>query len=185
MSDQTGRLSCTLWCFALGLLAGALATILLVIFGGFGWNGAVFTGVVLALVLGLFLKVVFCKPLPTMAEIRARNAGQAAAAPVRAAHAPEPVRAPAPAPAAAAAVKPVFLTAARGARPDDLKLIKGVGPKLEQMLHGMGVFHFDQIAAWTPAEVAWVDDNLEGFKGRVSRDEWVAQARILAAGGSV
>jgi len=202
MSDQTGRLSCTLWCFALGLLAGALATIFLVIFGDFGWNGAVFTGVLVALALGLFLKVVFCKPLPTMAEIRARDTGHVAAAPVRAAYTPEPVWTPAPAPAPAAVVKPVFLTpapapapaavikpifltAARGSRPDDLKIIKGIGPKLEEMLHSMGVFHFDQIAAWTAAEVAWVDDNLEGFKGRVSRDEWVAQARILAAGGSV
>ena len=74
MADQTGRLSCTLWCFALGLLAGVLATILLVFFGGFGWNGAVFTGLILALGLGVFLKVVFCRPLPTMAEIRARDA---------------------------------------------------------------------------------------------------------------
>lgn len=178
MADQTGRLSCTLWCFALGLLAGVLATILLVFFGGFGWNGAVFTGLILALGLGVFLKVVFCRPLPTMAEIRARDAVHAPA--------PEPVRAPAAALAmAAAAVKPVFMTAARGGKPDDLKIIKGIGPKLEEMLHGMGVFHFDQIARWTAAEVAWVDDNLEGFKGRVSRDEWVAQARILAAGGSV
>ena len=175
MADQTGRLSCTLWCFALGALAGALATIMLVLFGGFGWNGAVFTGALLALGLGLFLKVVFCRPLPTMAEIRAMNA---------AAHAPAPAPRPV-AQAPAAASKPVFMTAARAGRPDDLKIIKGVGPKLEEMLHGMGVFHFDQIAAWTAAEVAWVDDNLEGFKGRVSRDEWVAQARILAAGGSV
>ena len=191
MADQTGRLSCTLWCFALGALAGALATIMLVLFGGFGWNGAVFTGALLALGLGLFLKVVFCRPLPTMAEIRATNAAAHAPAPAPA-PSPAPASAPAPAPAAgpvaqapAAASKPVFMTAARAAQPDDLKIIKGIGPKLEEMLHGMGVFHFDQIAAWTAAEVAWVDDNLEGFKGRVSRDEWVAQARILAAGGSV
>jgi predicted flap endonuclease-1-like 5' DNA nuclease len=111
-----------------------------------------------------------------MAEIRAGDAGRSAS--------PAPA-APRAMDAAAAAVKPVFMTAARGGRPDDLKVIKGIGPKLEEMLHGMGVFHFDQIAAWTPAEVAWVDDNLEGFKGRVTRDEWVAQARILAAGGSV
>ncbi len=48
----------------------------------------------------------------------------------------------------------------------------------------LGFFHFDQIAGWTAAEVAWVDENLEGFKGRVTRDRWVAQARVLAAGGS-
>ncbi len=67
---------------------------------------------------------------------------------------------------------------------DDLKKIKGVGPKLEELLHGMGFFHYDQIANWTDAEVAWVDENLEGFKGRVSRDDWVEQAKTLAAGGS-
>jgi predicted flap endonuclease-1-like 5' DNA nuclease len=47
----------------------------------------------------------------------------------------------------------------------------------------MGYYHFDQIAAWTDKEVAWVDENLQGFKGRVSRDNWVDQAKILASGG--
>ena len=75
------------------------------------------------------------------------------------------------------------MSEAREGGPDNLKEIKGVGPKLEKTLHGMGVFHFDQIAAWGPAEEAWMDDNLEGFKGRVSRDGWIEQAKILAAGG--
>ncbi|MGY3439548.1 MULTISPECIES: endonuclease [unclassified Marinovum] len=77
--------------------------------------------------------------------------------------------------------KPAALSAARASGADDLKQIKGVGPKMEQMLNGMGFYHFDQIAAWTDSEVSWVDDNLEGFKGRVSRDAWVAQAKTLAA----
>ena len=47
----------------------------------------------------------------------------------------------------------------------------------------MGFYHFDQIAAWSDDEVAWVNANLKGFKGRVSRDNWVEQAKILAAGG--
>jgi predicted flap endonuclease-1-like 5' DNA nuclease len=81
------------------------------------------------------------------------------------------------------ASKPATLTAARGGQPDNLKEIKGIGPKLETMLHGMGFFHFDQIAAWTPTELAWVDQNLTGFKGRASRDNWVDQAKILASGG--
>lgn len=85
--------------------------------------------------------------------------------------------------AAGAAKKPKSLKAARGGKADNLKEIKGVGPKLEALLHSLGFFHFDQIAAWTDAELAWVDDNLEGFKGRASRDEWVAQAKVLAAGG--
>lgn len=77
--------------------------------------------------------------------------------------------------------KPEMLAEPEG-EADDLKMIKGVGPKLEALLHSLGFFHFDQIAKWTEAEVAWVDENLTGFKGRVSRDDWVAQARLLAAG---
>ncbi|MGB5556803.1 MAG: NADH-quinone oxidoreductase subunit E [Paracoccaceae bacterium] len=78
---------------------------------------------------------------------------------------------------------PRKMKAPRKSGADDLKKIKGVGPKLEQMLHQLGFFHYDQVAKWTPAEVAWVDENLEGFKGRVSRDGWVEQAKVLAAGG--
>ncbi|QCO54950.1 NADH-quinone oxidoreductase subunit NuoE [Pseudorhodobacter turbinis] len=81
------------------------------------------------------------------------------------------------------AVKPEGLTAARDGKADDLKLIKGVGPKLEKLCNSLGFYHFDQIANWTPEQIVWVDENLEGFKGRVTRDTWVAQAKILAAGG--
>ncbi|MBY6161077.1 NADH-quinone oxidoreductase subunit E [Mameliella alba] len=96
--------------------------------------------------------------------------------------APAAEKAPAAEPAEPTdADKPAGLSAPREGKADDLKRIKGVGPKLEQMLHGMGVFHFDQIAIWTEKELAWVDDNLEGFKGRASRDEWIAQAKDFAA----
>ncbi|NSX54517.1 hypothetical protein [Parasulfitobacter algicola] len=78
--------------------------------------------------------------------------------------------------------KPEFMKAARKGGPDDLKQIKGIGPKLEKLLHSMGVFHFDQIGGWRKKEVEWVDQNLEGFKGRVTRDEWVKQAKLLAKG---
>lgn len=66
--------------------------------------------------------------------------------------------------------------------PDDLKLISGIGPKLEQVLNGLGVFTFSQIAAWKPEEAAWVDDYLQ-FGGRVERDSWISQAGELAKGG--
>lgn len=79
--------------------------------------------------------------------------------------------------------KPELLSAARDGAPDDLKKIKGVGPKLEKLCNDLGVWHFDQIASWSDAEVAWVDSNLEGLKGRVTRDDWVGQAKLLAAGG--
>lgn len=79
--------------------------------------------------------------------------------------------------------KPQLLSAAREGGPDDLKQIKGVGTVMEDMMHDMGVFHFDQVASWSAAEVSWVDRNLPKFKGRVSRDNWVEQAKVLAAGG--
>jgi len=72
--------------------------------------------------------------------------------------------------------------AARDGGADDLKMIKGVGPKLELLLNNLGFHHFDQVAAWKADEVAWVDQNLQGFKGRVSRDNWVEQAKALASG---
>ncbi len=78
--------------------------------------------------------------------------------------------------------KPELLAEARGGAADDLKLIRGVGPKLEAMLHKMGVFHFDQIASWTEMNLRWVDQNLEGFKGRAVRDKWIEQAEKLATG---
>ena len=78
--------------------------------------------------------------------------------------------------------KPATLAAAREGGADDLKRIKGIGPKLEKLCNTMGFFHFDQIAAWTPDEMAWVNANLEGFKGRATRDKWIDQAKLLAAG---
>ena len=83
--------------------------------------------------------------------------------------------------AAAEEQAPETLTAAREGGADDLKLLKGVGPKLEQTLNELGFFHFDQIAKWTEAEVAWVDARLK-FKGRIERDGWIEQAKQLAAG---
>ena len=65
------------------------------------------------------------------------------------------------------------------ASPDDLKLISGVGPKLEQVLNELGVWTFDQVAEWTAAEIAWVDDYLQ-FSGRILRDDWLGQAAKLA-----
>lgn len=93
--------------------------------------------------------------------------------------------APAPVAAPVAAVtvessKPEGLSGPRGGTADDLKLINGVGPKLEKLLHSLGYYHFDQIGAWSRSDLAWVDDNLEGFKGRATRDEWVPQAKELA-----
>ncbi|MEP5758828.1 MAG: aquaporin [Litoreibacter sp.] len=76
--------------------------------------------------------------------------------------------------------KPQGISAPRGGQADDLKAINGVGPSMEKLLNGLGYYHFDQIAAWTPEEVTWVDGNLEGFKGRATRDNWISQAKALA-----
>lgn len=81
---------------------------------------------------------------------------------------PAPVVAPAPAPAAAAA--------------DDLSRIKGVGPKLVALLGELGVTSFAQIAAWSDADIQRIDAQLGRFAGRITRDQWVEQAKLLAAG---
>lgn len=65
------------------------------------------------------------------------------------------------------------------AKPDDLKLISGVGPKLEGILNGLGIYKFEQVSKWKKAERDWVDGYLK-FKGRIDRDNWVAQAKKLA-----
>lgn len=85
------------------------------------------------------------------------------------------------APTVSDADRPDSLAAPQGEK-DDLKKISGVGPKLEGVLNELGVFHFWQIAKWTDREVAWVDDYLS-FKGRINRDKWIEQAKVLADGG--
>ena len=94
-------------------------------------------------------------------------------------------QAKAPAMASPVGEQPKGLAAPRAGKADNLKLIWGIGPRLEKLCHSLGFFHFDQMAGWTDAEIAWVDENIEGFKGRATRDKWVAQAKVLAAGGSV
>ncbi|NVK33759.1 MAG: NADH-quinone oxidoreductase subunit NuoE [Rhodobacteraceae bacterium] len=84
---------------------------------------------------------------------------------------------------AAGEKEPELLKAARGGKADDLKQLKGVGPKLEGTLNELGVYHFDQVASWGADEIAWVDARLK-FKGRIERDGWIEQAKILADGGT-
>ncbi|WP_430386973.1 hypothetical protein [Blastomonas fulva] len=66
--------------------------------------------------------------------------------------------------------------------PDDLRKIKGIGPKLNTLLGELGVSRYDQIATWTTADVAEVDPYLGTFKGRITRDAWIEQAGFLAKG---
>ena len=68
-------------------------------------------------------------------------------------------------------------------KPDDLKLISGIGVVLEKTLHKFGIFYFEQIAGFTRKDVAAVDDMLN-FKGRIDRDEWIKQAKVFMRGGT-
>lgn len=85
------------------------------------------------------------------------------------------------APAPVRARMPVGISAPRGTGPDELQRISGVGPKNEQILHSLGFYHFDQISQWTDEQVEWVDGYLR-FNGRIRRENWVEQCRLLAAG---
>ena len=147
--------------------------------------------------LGDTIKRIDGSEVPLLAPWGRQSGGDVALAPP--APAPEKVRAtpararkPAPVPAqqaeadksaasaAVAEAAPEQLAAPRGGVGDDLKKISGVGPKLEALLNEMGFWHFDQIAAWGAAEIAWVDARLK-FKGRIERDAWIAQAAALGS----
>ncbi|MGB3805628.1 MAG: hypothetical protein WA936_00350, partial [Erythrobacter sp.] len=65
---------------------------------------------------------------------------------------------------------------------DDLTRLKGLGPKLATILNEQGVTRFSQIAGWSEADIDRVDDQLGRFKGRIRRDHWVEQAKLLEAG---
>jgi predicted flap endonuclease-1-like 5' DNA nuclease len=71
--------------------------------------------------------------------------------------------------------KPEPMRAPRPGGADNLKLIKGIGPKIEASLNELGVYHFDQIASWSKANIAWIDKKLS-LRGRIDRERWVAQA---------
>ncbi|PIO97736.1 NADH-quinone oxidoreductase subunit NuoE [Pleomorphomonas carboxyditropha] len=78
--------------------------------------------------------------------------------------------------------KPALLEAARDGKPDDLRLIWGVGSRLEELLHKLGVYHYDQIAGWNEMNLRWVDQHLGSFRGRALRDKWIEQSAKLATG---
>ncbi|WP_432447883.1 NADH-quinone oxidoreductase subunit E [Aliiroseovarius marinus] len=129
------------------------------------------------------------KTAAQQAKPAAKKAAAKKAAPKKAAEKKTAAKAPAKATKADAAPaatgkakKPRTMKAPRKAGADDLKQLKGVGPKLEGVLNGLGFWHFDQVAKWGADEIAWVDDQLS-FKGRIERDGWVEQAKVLAEGG--
>jgi len=93
----------------------------------------------------------------------------------------DPGLAPAPADDGKAGKPPRRLDAPEG-EPDDLKRINGIGPGIEKTLHGLGIFHFRQIAELSPDNIVWIDQHL-AFPGRIEREDWIGQAKTLMQEG--
>ncbi len=165
--------------WVIGLAAGAVAFGASFVAVGIEGNGSVFIGAVVAIIVGLVFTLAESRR-PVQAPHAAPDPAPVAAGPIPSDQAApdETVSAPGSAPIEGA--RPQALAAPQG-EPDDLKLISGIGPVLEGKLHGLGIYHFRQIAAWTDAEIAWVDGFLN-FKGRITRDDWIGQAERLARG---
>lgn len=111
---------------------------------------------------------------------------QPAASLVSAPVAKEPAKEPAkPKPAAKKTVAPKKAPApkkvAAPVKPDNLRRLIGIGPVNEKKLHGLGIRTYKQIASWTAADIKRVEDVLE-FDGRIERERWIEQAKLLAAG---
>ena len=197
MNKPISSTSCQSGCWILAAVSGVVVLAVCLFLIELGILASIFMGAVVFIVVGLLLGWIFCSEFKPLVQSNEASSAPSAPAPAPAAAAEA---APATAPVAQApkaetpeveapeveavddVVRPEALSGARDGGADDLKMIKGVGPKLEIMLNELGFYHFDQIAGWSAAEVAWVNDNLAGFKGGVSRDNWVEQARKLASG---
>jgi predicted flap endonuclease-1-like 5' DNA nuclease len=107
------------------------------------------------------------------AKPKVDDAAKAKAAP-KVVTAPKAIPKPKAAPKPKAVAKPVI--------PDNLELLKGVGPKLNTLLKSLGVTSFDQVANWSPADITEIDAKLGTFAGRIGRDNWIDQAKLLVAG---
>ena len=187
------------WGWAIGVAAGAVAFGVLVVVGEFDLLPAAFLGGCVALVVGLILGMPWGATVPAPAPKVAADAPSqpvagavvqpaalvAAPDPAPAATAARPEARPkaAATPKAAGVAGPERLTAPRNGKADDLKEIEGIGPALEKLVNSLGFYHFDQIASWSEADVAIVDAEMKNFKGRITRDRWVAQARIIVSEG--
>lgn len=212
MYNDKGSIGMVLGSWLVAAAVGALAAILLWLLGGWSFMQGAFVGAVVFGVVGLLISWIMTRPLPVPGEIAANvteTAVPVAAKPAAAAETVAKTAAPTPAPAKTEPPKPAPKKAApkkatakkaapKAAAPDgrptglsdearkggadDLKLISGVGPKLEETLNGLGIWHFDQVAGLKKKDIAWVDERLR-FKGRIERDDWVGQAKTLAAGG--
>ncbi|VAW23803.1 NADH-ubiquinone oxidoreductase chain E [hydrothermal vent metagenome] len=141
-------------------------------------------------ILGYLVRHIFFRPKPASAKAStattppspvkpAAPAAPAAKTPAAAAPAPKPQAKSET--SAAPDGKPKPLSGPRDGKKDDLKRIKGVGPKIEKTLNGLGIYHFDQVAQWSPKSVDWINGFIS-FKDRIQREKWIDQAAKLAKG---
>lgn len=77
--------------------------------------------------------------------------------------------------------RPMVLATPLGGKKDDLKRVKGIGPVNEKNLNSLGIYHFSQVAAWNKKEIDWIG-TFQSFPGRIERENWLPQAKLLAAG---
>jgi predicted flap endonuclease-1-like 5' DNA nuclease len=169
--------------WAIAAAAGLVAFGVLVIVGEFDLfpAGAMAGGV--AAIAGLILGMPWGAEAPTRMAATAHAPANPAPAPMAEAMPAAFVATPAAAPAAVPSAGPMRMSGPRGGKADNLKEIEGIGPAMEKLVNEMGFYHFDQIASWSDADVAVVDGEMKSFKGRITRDKWVAQAKIIVTEG--
>ncbi|MGI9394269.1 MAG: NADH:ubiquinone oxidoreductase [Boseongicola sp.] len=203
---------CRKTCWIVGAIVGLVVFVLLIGPADYGFIWALIWALIAGLLVGFLLPYVICKGNEEVVGSQSVSSDTSPAPPQSApqsaassesldensvATKPEPTPEPDPTPApestpmappepadtGGSSNGPALLSSARGGVADDLKRIKGVGPKLESSLNAAGIYHFDQIAAWNDSDVDWADERFGGSLKRVRRDEWVSQARVLADGG--
>ena len=202
MDKNSGLVGLALGSWLVAFLGGFLAALLLWFLFDWSFMQGAFVGLVVFIIVGAIVSWVMTRPLPAPNELELTTppppgagktaptaaapkakAASAAPAPAAAAQAEKPKDEKPAAPEAAATASEarpaLMMDAPEGGQADDLKKISGVGPKLEQTLNELGIWHFHQVAKLTKSDIAWVDERLR-FKGRIERDDWVGQAKELA-----
>ena len=196
MASTKDKAECVKTCWSIAAVAGLVAAVLFFFGFDFGAVKAILLGVVVGLGCGVLLSKFACASAPeTSPEATAKVAttapqaamldpeGRAAEEATAAAETGTATIERTPQVAVSSEGNPDWvLEAPRPEGKDDLKRISGVGPKLEETLNSLGIFHFDQIARFQPEDIAWVDARVR-FKGRIARDDWMGQAGVLEKGG--
>ena len=203
MDDNKGMIGLALGSWLVALAGGTFAGVMLWVLGDWSFLQGAFIGLLVFIIFGAIISWAMTRPLPGPGEVKLTTP------PVPSASVPNAAAPTAPAPKAEAApaatkaeAKPaakkkapakkatpaadtseerpaLMLDAPEGGQADDLKKITGVGPKLEQTLNELGIWHYEQIAKLKKKDITWVDERLR-FKGRIERDDWVGQAKELA-----